>query len=226
MIDRTRRFLSSAGWLSAINIPQVVLLLAVSIVLARSILPDVFGVFAFLLALAEGLSPVTGFGVNTSILQNRFHPPLHPQDTGFALNGLLVFGYLMISAAAGLLLVPGPFFPYLLLVCGKAVFMLAGVHTILLQKDRAVGLISGACFSARPPRVATRVSAAAPSAGRVPRAQSSGAITARRFRARCAAAGADQRHRRDGGMRRGAAAVRTGAGALPVAQTAKLICVS
>jgi PST family polysaccharide transporter len=135
MIDRTRRFLSSAGWLSAINITQAVFLLAVSIVLARSILPDVFGRFAYLLALAEGLSLVTGFGVNTSILQNKSHPPIAFQNTGFALTVLLVFGYLLVSAAAGALLVPGQFFPYLLLVCGKAVSMLAGVHGILLQKD-------------------------------------------------------------------------------------------
>ena len=50
MINRTRRFLSSARWLSAINVIQAVLLLAVSIVLARSILPEVFGRFAYLLA--------------------------------------------------------------------------------------------------------------------------------------------------------------------------------
>jgi PST family polysaccharide transporter len=134
MINRTRRFLSSARWLSAINIIQAVLLLAVSIVLARSILPDVFGRFAYLLALTEGLSLVTGFGVNTSILQNRAHPQREFQNTGFALTVLLVLGYMLVSAAVGALLVPGLIFPYLLLVFGKAFSMLAGVHGILLQK--------------------------------------------------------------------------------------------
>lgn len=134
MINRTRRFLSSARWLSAVNITQAVLLLAVSIVLARSILPAVFGSFAYMLALAEGLSLVTGFGVNTSILQNRAHPPDRFQNTGFALTVLLVLAYLLIAAAVGALLVPSLIFPYLLLVFGKACSMLAGVHAILLQK--------------------------------------------------------------------------------------------
>jgi O-antigen/teichoic acid export membrane protein len=135
MINRTRRFLSSARWLSAINVIQAVLLLAVSIVLARSILPEVFGRFAYLLAVVEGLSLVTGFGVNTSILQNTAHPPREFQNTGFALAVLLILGYTVIAAVVGALLVPGLIFLYLLLVFGKAFFMLAGVHGILLQKD-------------------------------------------------------------------------------------------
>jgi O-antigen/teichoic acid export membrane protein len=151
MINRTRRFLSSARWLSAINVIQAVLLLAVSIVLARSILPEVFGRFAYLLAVAEGLSLVTGFGVNTSILQNRAYPPREFQNTGFALAALLVLGYVLIAAVAGALLVPGLIFPYLLLVSGKAFSMLAGVHGILLQKEyrfRNFGLIQFGAFVA------------------------------------------------------------------------------
>ena len=41
MINRTRRFLSSARWLSAINVTQAVLLLAVSIVLVMPVLAGI-----------------------------------------------------------------------------------------------------------------------------------------------------------------------------------------
>ncbi len=50
MTNRTRRFVASARWLAAINITRSILMLTVGIVLARLILPGVFGEFAYLLA--------------------------------------------------------------------------------------------------------------------------------------------------------------------------------
>ena len=134
-MSRTRRFIDNARWLSVINLSQSILALAVSIVLARTILPGAFGKFAYMLALAEGLSLLTGFGINTSILQNNRHPDREFRNTGFFLSIALVLGYTVVALPVGLLLVPELIYPYLLVVAGKAVFMGSGVHGVLLQKD-------------------------------------------------------------------------------------------
>ena len=128
------KFLSSAKWLSALNVLQTILRFAVGIVLARLIPPGAFGEYVFMLAIVEGMTIFIGFGINTSIIQNKKHPAAPFQNSGFFVAAGLIFTYAAIAAAAGWLFLPHLFYPYLILLTGKVVFMLSGVHAVILQK--------------------------------------------------------------------------------------------
>lgn len=136
------KFIASATSMWFVNAMQSVLMLAVGIILARSVVPQAFGEFAYMLAIVEGLSLMIGFGINTSILQDTEHSAIGFPNTGFFLATLLVGGYSLVSAAVGWLFVPETLSAYLLIMSGKSVFMLSGVHGLLLQKDFKFGIFS------------------------------------------------------------------------------------
>ncbi len=129
-----RKVLSSAKWLSALSVLQTIVRFGVGIVLARLIPPGAFGEYAFMLALVEGMTIVIGFGINTSIIQNDRHAAAPFQNSGFFVAAGLTFAYAAIATAAGRLFLPHLFYPYLIILAGKVVFMLSGVHAVVLQK--------------------------------------------------------------------------------------------
>jgi O-antigen/teichoic acid export membrane protein len=143
------RFLSSAKWLSALNLLQTIFRFAVGIVLARLILPGAFGEYAFMLALVEGMTVIIGFGINTSIIQNDRYPAAPFQNSGFFVAAGLTLGYASVATAAGWLFLRHLFYPYLLILIAKVVFMLSGVHAVVLQKQfqfKAYSLIQFVSF--------------------------------------------------------------------------------
>ena len=120
------RFLSAAKWLSALNVLQTISRFGVGIVLARLIPPSAFGEYAFMLAIVEGMTIVIGFGINTSIIQNNRHREEPFQNSGFFTAAGLTFSYAAVATAAGWLFLPHLFYPYMLLLTGKIIFMLSG----------------------------------------------------------------------------------------------------
>lgn len=130
-----QRFLNSAKWILAVQVLQTVLQFIAGIVLARLILPEAFGELAYMIAVVEGASVITGIGINTSILQNKDLPQDKFQSTGFFLATLLVVLYGIIAGFIGLITIPTRIGWYLMILAAKTVFMFSGVHGILLQKD-------------------------------------------------------------------------------------------
>ncbi len=135
MKDFKKSFLISARWIFVVHLTKTILQFALSIVFARLILPEAFGKFAYMLAMVEGLSIVTGCGINTSILQNQKYNENEFQNTGFFFVLALIFIYGLVASVAGFVVISGNTAFYLLILLGKVVFMLSAVHSIVLQKN-------------------------------------------------------------------------------------------
>ena len=141
-----KKFLISVKWTSILKIGQSILQFATSIVLARLISPDEFGRFVCILALIEGLALITGFGISTSILQNQKYPENEFQNTGFFLSIFLIITFCLVAGSLGFWLASENILFYLTILFGKCVFMLSGVHGILLQKEHRFKVYFGIEF--------------------------------------------------------------------------------
>lgn len=135
MKDFKKSFLGSAKWIFVVQVTQTILQFALGIVLARLILPETFGKFSYMLALVEGITIIIGFAPNTSILQNQEYPERDFQNTGFFFALMLILVYGLIASVVGLVVISENIAFYLCILCGKVVFMLSGVHGIVLQKN-------------------------------------------------------------------------------------------
>lgn len=142
------KFLVSAKWIFGVQVSQTILQFVLGMVLARLIMPNTFGEFSYMLALVEGMTVITGFGVNTSILQNREYPDQEFQSTGFLFAFVLILMYGLVAGVVGFFVVSKNLIFYLCILLGKLVFMFSGVHGILLQKSYKFKIYNLIQFSA------------------------------------------------------------------------------
>jgi O-antigen/teichoic acid export membrane protein len=146
---------AAVKWSAAATVGRFALQLLAQVVLARTLGPDIFGVFAIGMVVLTFANFVSGFGFSWSLLQRT---TLHEDDIRFAWTWQLIMGvvtmlglYLLAPALADYFREPRalPVIEWLSLAC--LLSAAAAPATYLLQRDlnfRAVGLIQVGSYAA------------------------------------------------------------------------------
>ena len=139
---------SALKWGTAATLARFVLQLGVQVVLARTLGPEIFGIFAIGMVVLTFAGFMTGFGFSWSLLQR---PTVQTEDIRFALTWQVLVGMLTMASVYALAPWLAAYFrepraqfviEWLSLAC--LITAASGPSTYLLQRDlnfRAVGLI-------------------------------------------------------------------------------------
>ncbi len=142
-------------WGTAATLARFVLQLGVQVVLARTLGPEVFGIFAIGMVVLTLAGFMTGFGFSWSLLQR---PTVQTEDVRFALTWQVLVGLLTMASVYALAPWLAAYFrepraqfviEWLSLAC--LITAASGPSTYLLQRDlnfRAVGLIQVGSYAA------------------------------------------------------------------------------
>lgn len=105
-----------------------------SIILARFILPGVFGQFAYFLAVVEMCTLVTAISTSSTVIQNKKWPDSELAGAGFSLSLIFIGIYALLACFVGWFLFKDNLAIYLFLLGAKVCEMSSGIHAALVIK--------------------------------------------------------------------------------------------
>lgn len=129
------KLISSLLWSGGSNLILFFVAFGGSIVLARLILPKVFGQFAYSVAIIEMCALVAGIGTSSTIIQNNKWPDSELAGAAFFLNLVFIGIYILVACLLGWFLFETVLVFYLFLLSAKLAEMLTAAHVALVVKN-------------------------------------------------------------------------------------------